>query len=223
MTSLLAAFYIVLAVFEFIDSAKPNQGYNIDGSIPNKRTRARIYVMIPMVLSILAQTYQQYFGKKSYKGDYLISLLRLVLNIGIVALVATICLRLDGYSSHNWMVVFYPFWIIFILFIILTLVFAFQTIITIMPLLMFRKINVLNLAGYSWAFLNITSLTVLGMLIFLKIASTLNQALENQIDFDGSFLNSMMISTMVVSASLFVTTSLQRNYLMQSHAHTGKV
>ena len=55
----------------------------------------------------------------------MISLLRLVLNIGIVALVATICLRLDGYSSHNWMVVFYPFWIIFILFIILTLVFAF--------------------------------------------------------------------------------------------------
>ena len=57
MTGLLAAFYIVLAVFEFIDSTKPNQGYNIDGSIPNKRTRARIYVMIPMGLSILAQTY----------------------------------------------------------------------------------------------------------------------------------------------------------------------
>ena len=57
MTVTFAAFTIVVAVIELIDSGKPNQGYSADGSLPNNRIRGRTYGIIPVLLILLLVTF----------------------------------------------------------------------------------------------------------------------------------------------------------------------
>lgn len=150
-------------------------------AVGGRKLKMRIFCLIPVVITTLLRGYFEMCSSKvAYEGEPLVNLMKLVFNITLMVFLILTCLKLDNYIKWSWNQVTFPFWIIFSIMVIGSLICLSFFLTSLCPILTCKSKDYQSLLCHGWVNANTIGVAVLSATLQLTIVSVLEKGGSTQ-------------------------------------------